>query len=199
MKKFAVLALIGLVAAVSGKNYINISKRQIERAIHDLKLNAEALEEGLEKDETLAEKFFKKSNKPLLGATASQVSWSIDSSCPNKADISDPKAIPDPPIVGKNVALALTAVWNQQVDVRGLYVNVLFTAKGASTPVVLFKQDYKAKTPMTYEEGEEMNEGIDWLVPAFAPLGHYHVTVSVHGEKVDDKHLCQIAQFDIDK
>ena len=92
----------------------------------------------------------------------------------------------------------MTAVWNQEVDVRGLYVNVMFTAKGATTPVVLFKQDYP-KDSKTYEEGEEMNEVIEWLVPAFAPLGHYYVTVSIHGEKVDDKHLCQIGQFDINK
>ncbi len=143
MKKLAALALTGLVALASG-NQIEITRGDIIHKIGDLQMNIDAIQQGLV-NENSVESLLSITKKHMLGATASKVDWSTDTSCPNKADIVDPEAIPDPPIVGKSVGLSLTAVWNQEVDVQGLYVDVLFTAKGATSPVTLFKQDYKAK------------------------------------------------------
>ena len=61
--------------------------------------------------------------------------------------------------------------------------------------MVLFQMDYAPKVKKVYQDGEEMNEAIAWLVPSFAPLGLYHVTVTVHGKDKKDKHAAQIGEF----
>ncbi len=91
------------------------------------------------------------------------------------------KNIPEPPKVGEDVSLNLDVIFNSQVEIKGIYVNVQFTAKGTTTPITLYTQDSPASSPGVYEPGDEFTDGVSWLIPSFAPLGHYAVSVTVHG------------------
>ena len=96
------------------------------------------------------------------------------------------------------MALNLDVIFNTDVNVVGNYIYVQFTSAGGTDPIALFAQDYPATVPGDYGAGDEYTDSISWLVPSFAPLGHYHVSITVHGaDKDKDKWACLVADFDI--
>jgi hypothetical protein len=107
-------------------------------------------------------------------------------------------SLPDPPTVGSNVALSLDVIFNEGASVQGIFVNVDFTAQGGSTPVHLYSQNTPAKSPSSYGPSEEFKDQVSWLIPSFAPHGHYAVTITIHGTHKDqEKFACLTADFDI--
>lgn len=96
------------------------------------------------------------------------------------------------------MSLNLDVIFNNDVDVVGNYIQVAFTAAGASSPIPLYAQDFKSTTPGEYGAGDEYTDSITWLIPSFAPLGHYHAQISVHGaDRNSDVFACLVADFDI--
>ncbi len=132
-----------------------------------------------------------------LGSVATKVSWS---ECPSQRlyDVATGTASPNPPNVGDFVGLNLDVIFNADANVVGNYVYVQFTAEGGTDPIALFAQDYAATTPGQYGAGDEYTDSISWYVPGFAPLGHYHVSITVHGaDKDKDNWACLVADFNI--
>lgn len=107
-------------------------------------------------------------------------------------------ATPNPPIVGSWVTLGLDVIFNNDANVVGNMISVLFTAQGASTPINLYSQDFKSNNPGSYGAGDEYTDSITWPIPGFAPLGHYHAQIQIHGaDKNNDIYACLVADFDI--
>lgn len=132
-----------------------------------------------------------------LGSTASSVSWSECQSL-HLYDVATGTASPNPPIVGDFVGLNLDVIFNNDANVVGNYINVQFTAQGSSSPIALYAQDFNSGHPGQYGAGDEYTDAISWLVPSFAPLGHYKVQIVVHGPNKDtDNFACLYADFDI--
>ena len=101
-------------------------------------------------------------------------------------------------MVGQNVALGLDVIFNTDVNVQGLNVKVEFTAQGTTTPVTLYLNDFPSKNPGVYHDGDEYKDAISWMIPSFAPLGHYHCTLKLHGQDANkDINVCLITDFDI--
>ena len=132
-----------------------------------------------------------------LGSTASRVSWS---ECPSLHvyDVATGTASPNPPVVGDFVGLNLDVIFNGEANVVGNYINVAFTAEGSTTPITLYAQDFNSQQPGSYDAGDEYTDKLNWLVPSFAPLGHYKVQITVHGASLaTDNYACLYADFDI--
>ena len=132
-----------------------------------------------------------------LGSSASNVKWG---ECLSKKvyDVAQGTSVPNPPLVGNNVVLNLDIVFNVVVEIKAILVNVQFTAQGSTSPITLYQQDMAATNPGTYSPGDEFVDSVSWLIPSFAPLGHYAASISVHGndQKVDN-FACLTADFDI--
>jgi hypothetical protein len=73
----------------------------------------------------------------------------------------------------------------------------MFTAQGATEPILLYSQDMPASAPGQYESGDEYQDSVKWLIPSFAPLGHYAFSVKVHNEDSSHNYACLTADFDI--
>ena len=132
-----------------------------------------------------------------LGSTASSVKWS-ECASQHLYDVATGTATPQPPQVGADVALNLDVIFNADANVQGNYIDVLFTAEGSSSPINLYAQDFPSTTPGQYGAGDEYTDSIKWLIPSFAPLGHYHAQIQVHGPNKDtDVFACLVADFDI--
>jgi hypothetical protein len=132
-----------------------------------------------------------------LMSTASSVTWS---ECDSQKiyDVATGTASPNPPTVGADVNLNLDIIFNNNANVVGNYIYVAFTAQGSSSPIPLYAQDFTAGSPGQYGAGDEYTDTLAWLVPSFAPLGHYHVEITTHGPSKDnDKYACLVADFDI--
>ena len=78
----------------------------------------------------------------------------------------------------------------------GLKTEVMFTAQGASTPILLYSQDMPASNPGAYSPGDNYVDSVKWLIPSFAPLGHYGFSVKVHNQ-AGNNYACLTADFDI--
>ena len=134
---------------------------------------------------------------PILSSSATSIKWG---ECPSKKvyDVATGVSQPDPPQVGSNVGLNLSILMNQQADIKGIYINVDLTPQGSTSPIVLYQQDFPATSPGTYSPGDEFSDSVSWLIPSFAPLGHYGVTITVHGaDQKSDNFACLTADFDI--
>lgn len=133
-----------------------------------------------------------------LGSTASNVKWS---NCNSEGlyDVATGTANPNPPKVGSNVSLNLDIIFNADADVVGNYIYVEFTSAGSSSPIPLYAQDFPSANPGQYGAGDEYTDSITWLIPSFAPLGHYHAQITVHGKDMDaaKSFACLVADFDI--
>lgn len=178
MYKATLLAVIGLIASVTASHKMEIPKenwlRLGEKSLVEMQLYGSK-----------------------LGASASSVSWS-ECSSQHVYDVATGTATPNPPQVGSNVALGLDIIFNNDADVDGNYIYVMFTAAGSSSPIPLYAQDFPAATPGQYGAGDEYTDSISWLIPSFAPLGHYDAQITVHGANKDsDVFACLRAQFDI--
>ena len=132
-----------------------------------------------------------------LGSTASSVTWT-ECQSQHLYDVATGTAVPNPPQVGDFVALNLDVIFNADADVVGNYIYVLFTSEGSQSPIPLYAQDFNSKNPGQYGAGDEYTDAISWLIPSFAPLGHYHAQIQVHGaDKDTDIFACLVADFDI--
>ena len=164
---------------------------------------------SLEIPQSAWEKVIEKSNeggflKPELYSShiklASQASPAQWSECDSQHlyDVAVGTAKPNPPQVGSTVGLNLDVIFNNDANVIGNYVYVQFTSQGATSPISLFAQEYPATEPGQYGAGDEYTDSISWLVPSFAPLGHYKVQISVHGpNRNSDVWACIQCDFDI--
>jgi len=79
-----------------------------------------------------------------------------------------------------DVSLNLIMIFNSQVKIKGIHVNVQFSAKVTAVLITLYTQDSPAPSPGAYEPGNEFTN--EFMVDSsFSPLGHYAVSVTVHG------------------
>ena len=89
-------------------------------------------------------------------------------------------------------------IFNAEADVVGNYIYILFTAAGSNSPISLYAQDFPSNKPGQSGAGDEYTDSISWLIPSFAPLGHYHAEISLHGaDKEKDVWDCLFADLDI--
>jgi hypothetical protein len=132
----------------------------------------------------------------ILGSQVSPLKWG---ECPSAHayDMASGKSSPLIPIVGQEVSLELDVIFNLEVDVKGLKTEVMFTAQGATTPILLYSQDMPGTNPGKYEPGDEYQDSVKWLIPSFAPLGHYAFSVKVHNGDSSATYACLTADFDI--
>ena len=67
----------------------------------------------------------------------------------------------------------------------------MFTAAGSTSPFNLYAQDFPSTKPGEYGAGDEYTDSITWLIPSFAPLGHYSAQIVVHGtDNTKDNFAC---------
>lgn len=132
-----------------------------------------------------------------LGSTASSVTWT-ECASQKLYDVATGTANPNPPQVGSFVSLNLDVIFNADANIVGNYISVLFTAEGSQSPINLYAQDFASTNPGAYSAGDEYTDAISWLIPSFAPLGHYHAQIQIHGANKDsDIFACLVADFDI--
>jgi hypothetical protein len=132
-----------------------------------------------------------------LGSSASSVTWS-ECASEHLYDVATGTANPNPPQVGSFVSLNLDVIFNADAYVVGNYISVLFTAEGSQSPINLYAQDFASGSTGQYVAGDEYTDALNWLLPSFAPLGHYHAQIQVHGANKDkDIFACLVADFDI--
>ena len=84
--------------------------------------------------------------KHRLGSEASYISWS-ECASEHKYDVAAGTATPNPPVVGSWVTLNVDVIFNDDVTVTGLFINVLFTSQGQSSPVNLYSADFASANP----------------------------------------------------
>jgi hypothetical protein len=179
MFKATLLALVGLIAVTSA---------------HELQVPTEAWAAVSPKESAVKLQLY---GSKRLASTASSVSWS-ECDSQHLYDVATGTASPNPPQVGASVGLNLDVIFNSDADVVGNYVYVLFTAQGSSSPIPLYAQDFPSASPGQYGAGDEYTDSISWLIPSFAPLGHYHAQIQVHGaNRNSDIFACLVADFDI--
>lgn len=136
-------------------------------------------------------------SKHRLGSEASYIDWSECASL-HKYDVAAGTATPNPPVVGSWVTLNVDVIFNDDVTVNGLFINVLFTSQGQTDPVNLYNADFLSKTPQSFGAGDEYEDSLSWPIPSFAPLGHYSAQIIVHGASAqNDNWACIAADFDI--
>ena len=182
MFKALALAVIGLIASATASSHLEIPREnwlQVSPKTSPIKM------------QLIGASHIK------LGSTATPVQWS---ECQSQRlyDVATGTANPQPPQVGSNVALNLDVIFNADADVVGNYIYVLFTAAGSTSPISLYAQDFPSNSPGQYGAGDEYTDAISWLIPSFAPLGHYHAEIRVHGaDKDKDVWACLVADFDI--
>jgi hypothetical protein len=180
MFKALALAVIGLIASTSA-SYLEIPKEnwlQASPKASPIKMQLHG-------------------SNIKLGSTATPVQWT---ECESQRlyDVATGTANPQPPQVGSSVALNLDVIFNSDANVVGNYIYVLFTAAGSTSPISLYAQDFPSNNPGEYGPGDEYTDYISWLIPSFAPLGHYHAEIRVHGaDKDKDVWACLVADFDI--
>jgi hypothetical protein len=177
--KSTLIAVLGLVAVASATHVIEIPTQAFISA-------------------SPKESFLKMAlHADRLQSSASSVTWG---ECPSQGIYDSAVGVnnPEPPQIGKNIGLNLDVIFNDDADVKGLDVNVAFTAKGSSSAITLFEQDYPAEKQQVYHDGDEFKQTVSWLIPSFAPLGKYFVTIVVHGkDKVANNYVCLSASFSI--
>lgn len=179
MFRSTLIALVGLVAATQSAN---------------VEVPADAWLQAAPKESAVKMQLY---SSKRLSSTASSVTWS-ECDSQHLYDVATGTASPNPPQVGSWVSLNLDVIFNNDANVVGNLISVLFTAQGASTPIPLYSQDFPSTTPGAYGAGDEYTDSISWLIPSFAPLGHYHAQIQVHGaDKTNDIFACLVADFDI--
>ena len=82
-------------------------------------------------------------------------------------DLSDTYSNPKIPVKGSNVNLELHGTFTNDVNLDGLKVYVEWN----KTP--LYVNDFPRKK--AYSAGDDYKDEITWLIPSFAPSGHYAV------------------------
>jgi hypothetical protein len=104
-------------------------------------------------------------------------------------DLSSTYSVPTVPVKGINVELELHGTFTNDVDLAGLKVYVTWD----NTP--LYTNDF-ARTKH-YAAGDSYKDEITWLIPSFAPSGHYSVQITLHDK--DNKTIfdCISADFDL--
>ena len=132
-----------------------------------------------------------------VGSTAQNISWS---ECPSKRnyEVATGTITPNPPIIGEFLDLDIDVKFNGYANVVGNFISVKVTPDGQTLPIPLYSQDFPTSYPGIYIAGDRYNDGIAWLLPTFAPIGHYNFQVVVHGPNKDnDNYVCLEADFEV--
>ena len=172
MIKAALLAFIGLATVASAADQIEITP------MHFIK--AGALSSPLSMVKSLT--------RPAL---KDNVVWGA---CPDDKSFKDDKTktynLPQPPVKGTNVQLFLAGTFMNDVDLAGLKVFVTWN----DNP--LYVNDFPRSAH--YDEGTPYKDNITWLIPSFAPSGHYHVELTLHDNaKKPEIYGCLTADFNL--
>lgn len=104
-------------------------------------------------------------------------------------DLSSTYSVPKIPVKGINVQLELKGTFTNDVDLSGLKVYVEWN----KTP--LYVNDF----PRTkhYAAGDDYSDEITWMIPSFAPSGHYAVQITLHDKSGKVVFDCISADFDL--
>lgn len=166
--KSVFLALLGLVATVSAADRIQIGLKNY------LKLST---------PKSLMKSFTQLRNP------GDPTQWgTCDSEGGFKVDFSGTFANPEPPVMGQNVELNLAGTFTDSVTLGGINVFVTWN----DTP--LYVNDFARSA--IFNAGDPYSDKITWLIPSFAPHGHYHVELTVH-DASNTKLSCSTADFDL--
>lgn len=103
-------------------------------------------------------------------------------------DLSNTYSVPAIPVKGINVELELHGTFTADVDLSGLKVYVTWN----KTP--LYTNDFPRVKH--YAAGDSYADEITWLIPSFAPSGHYAVQITLHN-KAGEIYDCISADFDL--
>jgi ML domain len=167
--KSVFLALLGLVATVSAADRIQIGLKNY------LKLST---------PKSLFKSFTQLKNP------GDPTQWgSCDADGGFKVDFSNTYAAPEPPVMGQNVQLNLAGTFTDTATLTGINVYVTWN----DTP--LYVNDF-ARDAKTYNAGDAYSDSITWLIPSFAPHGHYHAELTLH-DGSNKKLSCSTADFDL--
>jgi hypothetical protein len=172
MNKAVLVAILGLVAFTSAMDSIEITP------MHFFKAGA------LSSPISLAKSMVRPSLKD-------NVVWGT---CPSsnkfKTDSSNTYNKPQPPVKGTNVQLFLAGTFLDDCDLAGLKVYVTWN----NNP--LYVNDFPRSAH--YDEGTPYKDNIQWLIPSFAPSGHYHVELTLHDSQgTPENFACLTADFNL--
>jgi len=172
MNKAVLLAILGMVALTQAVDKIEITP------MHFFKAGA------LNNPFQLAKNMLKPSLKDAA----------VWGSCPDdgkfKDDMTNTYNKPQPPVKGTNIELFLAGTWLDDVDLAGLKVYV----KWNNNP--LYVNDFPRKQHC--DEGSTYKDNIVWLVPSFAPSGHYYVEITLHdASATPEVFACLTADFNL--
>lgn len=172
MYKSVLLALFGLVAVASA------AENRIELGIKNyLKLSTPL-------------SFLKTYTSSRLSAPGDPTVWAdCDADGGFKIDMTQTYNKPEPPTKGSNVELIFGGVFTQDVALGG--INVYVTWNDTPLYVNFFNRSKDAHA------GDAYTDDITWLVPSFAPSGHYHVELTVQDKGKTTKLACKTVDFDL--
>lgn len=118
------------------------------------------------------------------------VTWK---SCPSdggfKTDFANTKSNPLIPVKGSNVDLLLQGIWTDDADLEAIKVFCKWNG------TALYQQEFARNAH--YKEGDVLKDKITWLIPSFAPSGHYTVTLTLHDKGNENVFGCIQADFDL--
>lgn len=103
-------------------------------------------------------------------------------------DLSDTYSVPAIPTKGSNVELELHGTFTNDVDLTGLKIYVTWDKNP------LYTNDFPRVHH--YAAGDAYKDEITWLIPSFAPSGHYSVQITPHN-KANTVFDCISADFDL--
>ncbi len=106
-----------------------------------------------------------------------------------KVDLAKTHSDPLSPKKGDKVQLILSGVWTNDVELDAVKVYVEWN----KTP--LYVEEFSRTT--SYSEGDSYNDNIGWLIPSFAPTGHYAVKITLHDKGTIKNFGCLTADFDL--
>ena len=168
MMNKVILAFFGLVAAVSATHEINVSPAHFLKAMRPKTI-------------------IKSLMRPTL---QSPVTWGECAGGDGDfaVDLSNTFSVPALPTKGITVELDLTGTFTADVDLSGLKVYVTID----KTP--LYVNDFPRVHH--YAAGDSYKDQIKWVIPSFAPSGHYAVQITLHN-KANEIFDCISADFDL--
>ena len=169
MQKSLLIAILGLVATATASNRVEIGLKNFAKFS--------------------TPKSFLKSFTQLRNPGDPTVWGSCDSEGGFKVDLTSTYCVPEPPQIGQNVQLNLGGTFTDTATLTGVSVFVTWN----DTP--LYANDF-ARDTTTFNAGDPYSDNITWLIPSFAPRGHYHFEVALHGEN-SNKFSCSTADFDL--
>ena len=65
--------------------------------------------------------------------------------------------------------------FNSNATIYGKSILVKIIPDGQALRIPLYYQDFPFDYPVMYKAGDVYNDDISWLIPVFAPIGHYTI------------------------